>query len=206
MTTMSDAPYNKTNFHPNNKHKNIANIHVDMYQYVQSTIVKWVCDQYFNRHYAEYYVNHDDLEKCRWYLYCADKGFHHHVLNPIADVALEIFRYEHPNAGQAEFPFGNEREFFSKIYIDTDFLDKIDESYWYLCKETYLFIKDKICKTPCVVMNMGEAFMSHILDNYDIPNGKQIDITNAMKYAYKAAGDLQRLYPEIKWSFLLYGE
>lgn len=199
MTNMSDAPYNKMVFL--DKDKWIANIHLDMYQYVQGTIKRWICDRYFMHYYAEYYINHDDLEKCRSYLRWSGKGFHHHVLNPIANVALEIFRYEHPDARQAEFPFGNEREFFADIYIDTDFLDKIDECFWYLCKKTYHFIKDEICQTPCVVVNMGKAFMSHILDNYDVPSGEQIDITNAMNFAYKAAGELQRQHPEIKWWF-----
>lgn len=101
-------------------------------------------------------------------------------------------------------PTGEERYYFSKIFIDTDFLDKIDENYWYLCRQTYEYVRSMIICNHRVIKYMGKSIMSYILD-CELSDTPDYQMHKACKLAYKAAYELQRENMNVRWSFL-YGQ
>lgn len=202
MTTMSDAPYNEWEYDTDKKVKLIANIHSEMYAYISCEIFSCVCDRFFSLNYADYYIAENELEKCRSFL--VGNTINSHLLYPITDVALEIVRKNHPTAVQAMMPMGNEREYFSDIFIDTDFFDRIDENYWYLCRITYEDVRKMIIGNHRIIRYIGMSIMSYILECALSENPEQ-QMHKATEYAYKAAYELQRMNMDINWRFL-YGK
>ncbi len=193
MNSMSDEAYNK--YEHEHPAVSLYNIQYYMYECLMGTLSYYVFERYFEKEYASYYIEPEALEKCK--LYRCEQGpcIHRHYLKPLLNVALEIYRYNHQDDGNAfSMNFGLSKDYLESHYKDVSFLENISETRWNICEDLHHYIMDDVCNDSDVIRNMGQCFKNVIL------LGAQNVIP--MNYAEKAAYCLQMKNPQIKWRYL----
>ena len=171
----------------------IASIQAVMEDYIKSSIYNIVVDSFIYGKNSSYYLNPEIIEKCNETL------FPHYLTQPIHDAVADVFRYNYRNGIERPIFEENIKSFFSEIYKDTYFLDKIIESDWFICKIWYDFAISAIMNSD-IIRNLGYSFYYFIEDDKtDHQHHRSVD------FSYKAANAYQIKHPEIKWNHM-FGE
>lgn len=171
----------------------IAFIQETMEEYIKSSIEYEVINIFIYGKNARWYLNPEIIDKCD------SIHFPHFLTQPIHDVVADGFRYNYRNGIERPVFEENINSFFSEVYKDTYFLDKINESDWFICKLWYDFAISAIMNSD-IIRSLGYCFYYFIEDDEsDYQHHRSVNLS------YKAANAYQIIHPEIKWSHM-FGE
>lgn len=165
-------------------HNRIASIQIMMEDYIKSSIRSVVLDNFIYGKNSSYYLNPEIIDKCNEFI------FPHYLTQPIHDVVADVFRYKYQNGIERPIFEEDIKSYFSGIYKDTYFLEKIEERDWLLCKIWYDFVMSAIMD-PSIMRNLGYCFYYFIEDDK-----KDHQHHRSLIYSYKAANSYQMKHQE----------
>lgn len=170
----------------NDNNELIKDMQYNFYAYCISTMFNWEKKLITEQRQSLLFYNNLELVKLR-----EIDSFDHRLIQECHDKLAAVFRYDvaHGKYEKKLFEISNDeiREFFNREYIDTEFLDKLDEEYWYLNKHWYDFIIEEMNQNYDMVRELVKA-------NLICKNN-----TDKWEYAYNAANIVKEKYNHIPW-------
>jgi len=174
----------------NDNNKIVEEIQYQFYSYCNSTIFDLIKISVLDKEYCKLYFDNIERENMREIDSCD-----HRLLQTCHDSLAAVFRY-YVSIGKYEsliFEISNQeiRSFFDSIYVDTKFLDVIDEKYWFLNKYWYDFVIDEINSNYDMVRELAKATLIYSKgdDNREL----------RWKSSYNAANSVKDKYFNVPW-------
>ena len=174
----------------NDNNKIIEKMQYHFYDYCISTIFDMIKIFVLNKRYCKLYFDDIERDKMR-----EIDSFDHRLLQTCHDDLAAVFRY-YADQGKYEkslFEISNNeiRSFFDYKYVDTEFLDLLDEKYWFLNKCWYDFVIEEINSNYDMVRELAKATLiySQGLDNREL----------RWKSSYNAAKFVKDKHINVPW-------
>jgi len=140
----------------NDNNKIVEEMQFQFYSYCNSTIFDLIKISVLFKEYSKLYF--DDIKRDNMR---GIDSYDHRLIQTCHDSLAAVFRY-YVSIGKYEnliFEISNQeiRSFFDSTYVDTKFLDVLDEKYWFLNKCWYDFIIEEINSNYDMVRELAKA-------------------------------------------------
>jgi hypothetical protein len=184
---MNLFPYYKNDMH-NSK---VAKMQFYMYSYITSQIYNYLKKLFLYNPYVHLYFDSLTLYDLKHLDQCD-----HRLIQTPHDYLAAIFRYK-VDCGEYQKEFFEKKDdevvfFFKQVFIDVDFLEKIDKDIWFLTLRWYEFVLKELHENIILSKEIFNALFLFRLDNYNSDN--------AFASSAKTGEIIKRAYNNIPWN------
>lgn len=170
----------------------VYNMQFEMYSYIISHMFQEIKILYLNNPYTELYLDEERITSLS-----KIETFDHRLMQTPHDCFAAVFRYKFVMGGEFQKELLSLEEeqilkLFNSKFIDVDFLEKIEKSYWFLTVKWFDFITEEINKS----LSISRQIALSVLEN----NTFETD----SKFAWEASRNAEKLiklkYNTIPWT------